>query len=905
LASFVGVVLGLLVVVGSAWGTVGHVSGGGFGDGSVFEGGPSGVGVGVSGDVFASDPGQVSGQRVERFDGSGGFLGSWSVDAGTLVLGSVAVDSAVGGGVYVMGVDPNTGVVSVVKYDEAGTVQDVLDGSGSSLSINFGALAVDPTDGTVWVTATDFTDPNAPSQVVAGFDRASGALVGSFGGASGSPDGGLACAPSGLAAQGGQVFVLDSCKGRVDRYSAAGVFGATVDDGSRGAPVAVASDPVLGEVYVAEQGTQGLQVTHFSAGGGGKVQTFGIAPVTMPNDGGALRGLAVGPDATVYVGDVNTNRVERFTAFEGPTVTTDPVADPESTSVVLAGTIDPGGVLASYYYEWGPDINYGQSTPDVDAGSGSGPSSAPQEVTGLDPNTTYHYRIIGSNSSGQILGEDQSVTTDPAAPVVGSSSVASAITSSGARVHGSIDPNHSATNFHVEYGTTTGYGSATADEPAGDSPADTPVQTALTGLTAGTLYHYRIVADNGTGGPQAGADGTFITAPAAVAGATAVTSQMATLTGVLNPHGVSTTYHFNYGPSPGLGLSTAEVSAGAGDGELAVSSPVAGLMAGRTYYVQLVATSADGTVRTGAQGTFETIAGPVAIGVGAIDVTTNSATLVGSTDTHGLSGSYRFEVESLDKAYTANSVEQPTPAVNGLQRVTAGFAGLPEGRGFLGRLVATAEGGATSYSSQFAFATAAPPPPPPPLPPTPAGYGCTAPVLKAYNARPKPGESITITGSDLGVGGSVTLGNTATTSTDWAANGLTVDIPDDAKGTLGLVINCGRVSNTIAITIAADNTLTITKKTVTGSSASIVVATKAPGAILATGTRIKSTSATLTNAGTKTIKIKLTTAGTRALAKTKSRRLKTTIRLRFTPIGAQPVTKTVTVTFTRKAKAGR
>ena len=145
------------------------------------------------------------------------------------------------------------------------------------------------------------------------------------------------------------------------------------------------------------------------------------------------------------------------------------------------------------------------------------------------------------------------------------------------------------------------------------------------------------------------------------------------------------------------------------------------------------------------------------------------------------------------------------------------------------------------------------------------------------------------------------LGSTVTTSADWTATGLTVDVPDNATGTLGLTVNCGRTSNTIAITIAADNTLTITKRTVTGSSASIVVTTKAAGAIRATGTRTKTTTVTLTKAGTATIKVKLTTAGKRALAKAKSRKLKTTIRLRFTPIGAQPTSKTVTVTFTRKA----
>jgi hypothetical protein len=814
-------------------------------------------------------------------------------------LGAVAVDSSVGGGVYVMSVDQVSGAAVVVKFSELGVFERVLDVSGSALSINFGPVAVDPVDGTVWVTATDFTDPNLPTQVVAGFDRASGGLVGSFSGGSGSPDGGFVCAPSGLAADGaGQVYVLDSCKGRVDRYSTAGVFGATVDDGSRGGPLAVATDPVLGEVYVAETGPQGLQVTHFAAGGTTKVQTFSIGSVLLPGDG--LHGLAVGPDATVYVGDYLDSEIERFTAFVGPTVTTDPASDLTETSATLNGTIDPGGIDSSYRYEYGLDTNYGSTTALVGAGSGNGANAAPQGVVGLDPNTTYHYRIVGSNSSGSILGEDQSLTTASAPPVVGGSAGASAITPTSVRVHGSVDPNHSQTSFHVEYGTTTGYGSATADESAGDSPADTPVETSVTGLLPGTLYHFRIVADNGTPGGLPGPDGTFITAPGTVAGASAVTSEMATLAGTVDPHGVQTTYHFNYGPTAGMGLSTAEASAGSGDGERHVSTQVSGLAAGRTYYVQLVATSADGTVRTGAQGTFETVAAPVAVGVGAIEVTTNSATLVGSTDTHGLSGSYRFEVNSLDKAFAAQSVERPTPAVNGPQRVTAGFVGLPEGRGFLGRLIATADGGATSYSSQFAFATAAQPQTVPP-PPPPAGYGCANPKLNAYDPRPKAGESITITGSDLGVGGSVTLADQVTTSTDWTANGLTVDVPDTAKGTLGLRVNCGRVSNTIAVTIAADNTLTITKKTVTGSTASITVATKAPGVIRASGTRITTSTVTLTRAATKTIKVKLTTAGKRALAKAKSRKLTTTARLRFAPVGAQSTTKTVSVTFTRKA----
>ena len=69
----------------------------------------------------------------------------------------------------------------------------------------------------------------------------------------------------------------------------------------------------------------------------------------------------------------------------------------------------------------------------------------------------------------------------------------------------------------------------------------------LTGLTPGTTYHFRVSADNGTGGVQHGVDQTFTTAPATPAGASSVTAVTANLTGVVNPHGSPTTYHFEYG----------------------------------------------------------------------------------------------------------------------------------------------------------------------------------------------------------------------------------------------------------------------------------------------------------------------------------------------------------------------
>ena len=63
-------------------------------------------------------------------------------------------------------------------------------------------------------------------------------------------------------------------------------------------------------------------------------------------------------------------------------------------------------------------------------------------------------------------------------------------------------------------------------------------------------------------------------AVATTGGADSVTTSSATLTGTVNPGGVSTTYHFEYGTSSGYGLSTPDTDAGSGTGALSVSAGI-------------------------------------------------------------------------------------------------------------------------------------------------------------------------------------------------------------------------------------------------------------------------------------------------------------------------------------------
>jgi uncharacterized protein YggU (UPF0235/DUF167 family) len=435
-----------------------------------------------------------------------------------------------------------------------------------------------------------------------------------------------------------------------------------------------------------------------------------------------------------------------------------------------------------------------------------------------------------------------------------------------------------------------------------------PVIASISGLQPGTTYHFRVGAAAGFNSPpldpQYGADETFITAPAAGGGATNVTSRRARLTGTIDPHGVATSYHFNYGPTASYGASTPEVSAGSADAEQQVTQDISGLLADTTYHVQAVATSVGGVVRSGADGLFRTAPAPTAAVIGPTGVSTDAATLAGEVNTYGLTGSYHFDVWSLDSTYAISSPTRPASASAGAERVDAALNGLPAGQTFVVQLTIDSND-SIGISDMGTFATA---PAPQTFPDPPTGnpstlYGCGSPRLNAYNSKPKPGQTITITGQDLGVGGNVTLGNRTLKPAGWSTGGFKVVVPDDAAGTLGLTINCGHGSNTIAIAIFAepDNRFSIPTRTVNGSTATLRVKVPGPGKIESSATNTQTAKVTVKKAATATINIKLTTAGKRALTRTKTHTLEIKVRVRYTPADGQAATKTITITYKQRS----
>ena len=173
-------------------------------------------------------------------------------------------------------------------------------------------------------------------------------------------------------------------------------------------------------------------------------------------------------------------------------------------------------------------------------------------------------------------------------------------------------------------------------------------------------------------------------------------------------------------------------------------------------------------------------------------------------------------------------------------------------------------------------------------------------MLNAYNSHPKPGDTVTVTGRDLGVAGTVGLGGDTITPDSWSSTSFTFVIPENAKGSLPLTINCGKASNTVAVQMFQEpsNDFVATAGTaVRGGTATVKVKVPGPGAITVRGSRIKSASKHAGKAGIVTVKVSLTVAGRKSLRRTKT--LRSTLSVAFTPSGGVTSRKNVKAIFHR------
>jgi hypothetical protein len=179
---------------------------------------------------------------------------------------------------------------------------------------------------------------------------------------------------------------------------------------------------------------------------------------------------------------------------------------------------------------------------------------------------------------------------------------ANGITNVGATLNGTVNPNGLDTQAWFEWGTSSTL--ATYDNTTTQSfTAGTTVQSvsaALSGLTFGTTYYFRMAASSAPGVVSRGAIMNFSTSAArptvTTAAADNLASTTATLHGQVNPNFLATNAWFEYGTDNVLTSFTATPNAAIGSGSavVATSANITGLAPGGTVYFRAAASNAVG-----------------------------------------------------------------------------------------------------------------------------------------------------------------------------------------------------------------------------------------------------------------------------------------------------------------------
>lgn len=194
------------------------------------------------------------------------------------------------------------------------------------------------------------------------------------------------------------------------------------------------------------------------------------------------------------------------------------------------------------------------------------------------------------------------------------------ITATTVKIKGSLLPRGDTVTYHFEYGTTPALGSSSPIYKYTDK-----VEGIVTGLQSETKYYLRLVATNENGSSYVTTEFTTISlAPLVKIKETVdVTETTATLYGQINPNSLPTSFYFEYGLTPALGLTTPSYPIPDTTEFLDISAVVVNLQPRKTYYYRLVAVNSFASSATGPESFFTAVKpviisyAPVAAPVGA------------------------------------------------------------------------------------------------------------------------------------------------------------------------------------------------------------------------------------------------------------------------------------------------
>jgi sugar lactone lactonase YvrE len=471
----------------------------------------------------------------------------------------------------------------------------------------------------------------------------------------------------------GDVYVTDPANHRVEKFSSAGsfilMFGKGVDSttgggvctaasgdvcqagakgataGSFTAPAYLAIDSSNGDVYVGDlvmgQGSGNVQkfdssgdlVTSWAKGGllDGSEDPDGRS-FAGSGEAGGLTGVAVVPAGNLFVYSASGyfefaadgSFIRDFRSLEEAPDLSAPSAD-RLYAEHLTGpiteidpeTLDLFSISGNSVEHFPTSCDFSNAPPCALADSfGDADLSDPRGVAIDDFTNTVYVADAGAQRVAAF---------SPVPYLANATASATPLTPTTERLAGSVDPAGagSLSACHFDYGTDTTYalGSVECDPstPIG-AKADVTAASDLSGLLAGSDYHYRLEVEDANGA-SASYDQIFTTLPLApVIGATSVSAvhaDAATVHVQINPGGGEATYHTTYrvqyvteaqfqaGGFAGASQ-TAAADAGSAKSSQALSTQLSGLSPNTTYHYRVVAENASGSTE-GAAHTFNTL----------------------------------------------------------------------------------------------------------------------------------------------------------------------------------------------------------------------------------------------------------------------------------------------------------
>jgi hypothetical protein len=115
----------------------------------------------------------------------------------------------------------------------------------------------------------------------------------------------------------------------------------------------------------------------------------------------------------VAIGATGVARRGQSLAVARPVTTSEAISGVESSVATVSAQIDPGGLATCYRIEYGTSTLYGKNTLRECIQAGGEGVGVRVKLSGLQPGTQYHFRVLATNALGPTAGEDFTFATFP------------------------------------------------------------------------------------------------------------------------------------------------------------------------------------------------------------------------------------------------------------------------------------------------------------------------------------------------------------------------------------------------------------------------------------------------------------------------------------------------------------